>query len=266
MVVRVFLLLISCLLTAACESSKESIEIRFEVRFGDTRLTCDASSAVASLSDLRFYVHDIRLLDESGNELSLALDPDNIWQSETVALLDFENGEGDCVNGSPQTNVSVRGQYSGHAAGGLRMNIGVPEELNHADPMLAAAPMTYTPMHWHWKSGYKFMRAGIRLPDNDGFWLHLGSSRCEGTIGNILGCKSANRPLVDLPEFVAGESVVVIDLQRLTQGLDLHDATVSECQSGPAESECQMPFEALGVEFSSGVTKSSAHIFHAESR
>jgi hypothetical protein len=63
-IVRVSLLLIACLLMVACESSKESIEIRFEVRFGDTRLTCDASSAGASLSDLRFYVHDIRLLDE----------------------------------------------------------------------------------------------------------------------------------------------------------------------------------------------------------
>ncbi len=96
--------------------------------------------------------------------------------------------------------------------------------------------------------------------------MHLGSSRCEGTIGNILGCKSANRPVIDLPEFVAGESVVVIDLQRLTQGLDLHNATVSECQSGPAESECQTLFEALGVEFSSGVTKAPALIFHTESR
>lgn len=109
MVVRVSLLLIVCLLAAACESSKESIEIQFEARFGDTRLTCDASTAVASLSDLRFFVHDVRLLDESGNEIRLALDTDNIWQSESVALLDFETGEGDCVNGSPQMNLSVRG-------------------------------------------------------------------------------------------------------------------------------------------------------------
>ena len=37
-VVRVSLLLIACLLTASCESSKESIEIQFEVRYGETRL------------------------------------------------------------------------------------------------------------------------------------------------------------------------------------------------------------------------------------
>lgn len=146
------------------------------------------------------------------------------------------------------------------------MNIGVPEGLNHADPMLASAPLTYTPMHWHWKSGYKFMRAGIRFPANDGFWMHLGSSRCAGTIGNIQGCKSANRPVIDLPEFVVGESVVVIDLQRLTQGLDLNNTEVSECQSGPAEPECELPFAALGIEFSSGATIAPAHIFHAEIR
>lgn len=265
-VVRVSLLLIACLLTAACESPKESIEIQFEVRYGDTRLSCDASPAVASLSDLRFYVHNIRLLDASGNELKVALNPDNIWQSETVAMLDFENGEGDCVNGSPQTNLSIRGQYVGHPASGLRMNIGVPEDYNHADPMLASAPLTYTPMHWHWKSGYKFMRAGIRTPGNDGFWIHLGSSRCEGTIGNIIGCKSANRPVIDLPEFVAGESVVIVDLQRLTHGLDLNNREVSECQSGPAESECESPFKALGVEFSSGTTIAPALIFHTKAR
>lgn len=119
-------------------------------------------------------------------------------------------------------------------------------------------------MHWHWKSGYKFLRAGVALPDDDGFWMHLGSSRCSGTVGNILGCESANRPFVDLPDFVPGESVVVVDLQRLINNINRRDYKISECQSGPAELECNAPFSNLGLDFASGETVSAAPIFRVE--
>ncbi len=44
---------------------------------------------------------------------------------------------------------------------GLEFKIGVPETLNHIDPLTAVSPLNYTDMHWHWASGYKFFRAGL---------------------------------------------------------------------------------------------------------
>ena len=261
---RAILFFIACLLAGACTPRLETIEIPFAVRYGETEIGCNSPDAGPALSDLRLYVHSVRLFDESGAAIDVALTADGIWQSKDIALLDFENGEGACINGSPQTNVVLRGEYSGRAATGLRLEIGVPEGLNHNDPMLAEAPLSFTAMHWHWKSGYKFMRAGLRTPGDDGFWMHLGSDRCEGTIDNILGCRSANRPFVDLPGYRPDASIVVIDLQRLTRDINLADRALSQCQSGPTEKECVAPFSSLGLDFDSGDTVSAATVFRVE--
>jgi hypothetical protein len=126
--------------------------------------------------------------------------------------------------------------------------------------MSAAPPLAYTVMHWHWASGYKFLRAGVeRGPD--GFFLHLGSSRCEGTIGDIRGCASGNRPRVSIPEFETGRDVVAIDLGALFADVDLADGSRTECMSGPANEECRGPFGRLGIDFDSGDTRSPGTVF-----
>jgi uncharacterized repeat protein (TIGR04052 family) len=247
-----------------CSPPPETIEIPFTVRYGDSQIDCNTPQPGVAMSDLRFYAHAIRLINEAGDEIEISLTPDDIWQSDEVALLDFENGEGACLNGSPQTHMTLRGQIPPTKARGLRFEIGVPKDLNHADPLLAGAPLAYTAMHWHWKSGYKFLRAGVNTADDDGFWMHLGSARCAGTVGNILGCESPNRASVDLPNFEPGKSVVVIDLQRLTSNIDLRDRHVTECQSGPAETECAKAFPMLGLDFDTGESLSAASIFRIE--
>ena len=122
---------------------------------------------------------------------------DGVWQSSDIALLDLENGQGSCANGSEAINASIRVRAPEGDYAGLSFRLGVPERLNHADPLLAHTPLNVTPMHWHWRSGYKFLRAGIRTAD-DGFWIHLGSSRCAGTIGNLQGCAASNRADIEL--------------------------------------------------------------------
>ena len=101
-------------------------------------------------------------------------------------------------------------------------------------------------MHWHWRGGYKFLRAGVAT-DDDGFWLHLGSTGCEGTIQNITGCRAPNRVEVRLDEFVVGRDSVAIDIEALLAGADLADGIASDCASGPADTSCGAPFEALGL-------------------
>jgi hypothetical protein len=118
-------------------------------------------------------------------------------------------------------------------------------------------------MHWHWRAGYKFLRTGISTAD-DGFWLHLGSTGCEGTVRNITACNSENRVHVVLTNFVLGRDAVVVDLAALTSGTNLDDALATDCSSGPAEAACAAPFLALGLDFPTGESAFEQKLFRLE--
>jgi uncharacterized repeat protein (TIGR04052 family) len=248
------------MLAVSCAPERQAVEIAFELQFNGQPISCAKPVRGVRLTDFRFYVHELRLLGSEGQEFSVQLAPDGIWQNDKVVLIDLESGEGACVNGSAETNRVIRGSYVGADVEGIAFAVGVPQEMNHADPMQAGAPLNYTEMHWHWASGYKFLRAGVES-DADGFFLHLGSSRCEGTIGAIKGCKSANRPVVRLREFKAGTHSVVIDLGELVAGVELEDDERSDCQSGPTDNECRDPFTRLGIDFDSGESTGAAAVF-----
>ncbi|HEY3499144.1 MAG TPA: MbnP family copper-binding protein, partial [Polyangiaceae bacterium] len=83
--------------------------------------------------DFKFYVHDVRLLDESGTPVAAALEQDGLWQYENVALLDFEDDTGLCANGTAATNSLIRGRVPAGKYRGIAFRLGVPFELNHAD-------------------------------------------------------------------------------------------------------------------------------------
>jgi uncharacterized repeat protein (TIGR04052 family) len=261
--VRVLKYSIVLSLCAACAPQRDSLEIPFDVSFGGRELTCEDSERSLSLTDLRFYVHKPRIVTADGREVPIDLIADGIWQNDTVALLDFENGEGACLNGSQRTNISVRGLVADVAVGALMFEIGVPESLNHADPLVAAAPLNYSEMHWHWASGYRFFRGGVQN-SGDGFWMHLGSNRCEGTIGDIKGCRSANRPRIRLDGFQPGKHKVVIDLAILFSSAILEDGMPTNCSSGPEEQACERPFAAFGIDFSTGESATTATPFELE--
>jgi len=154
--------------------------------------------------------------------------------------------------------VARAGEYRG-----LRFTVGVPFSLNHANPMTAGPPLDDPAMHWHWRSGYKFLRAGIRT-ENDGFWIHVGSTGCEGTVGHVTGCRSPNRIQIELPEFAPGGSAVAIDLAALVAGIDLDDEVPGDCSSGPAESSCTAPFGALGINHSTGKQEGTQSVFSVQ--
>jgi uncharacterized repeat protein (TIGR04052 family) len=258
-------LLLSLLFIASCSAPQQDVEIPFEIRFGERSLSCTGDIDGVALTDLRFYVYDIRLVTADNDEHRLTLIDDPLWQSAEVALLDFESGEERCTNGTEQTNDIIRGRVPRSDYTGLKFRIGVPEHLNHADPLRADAPLSYSFMHWHWLTGYKFLRAGL-AGENDGFWMHLGSARCERTAGNATGCRSGNRPAVVLSPYVPGKDVVQLDLQALVDGIDLEDGTPSDCSSGPSETECRMPFIALGIDFSSGDAVAAPTVFRVGQR
>ncbi|MEX0977067.1 MAG: MbnP family copper-binding protein [Woeseia sp.] len=245
-----------CVALASCGAPQQAIEIPFSVQFGAEPISCSMAAADLRLSDMRLFVYDFHLTSASGEEVALTLDDRPPWQGGQVALLDFEDGTGTCRNGSAATNAGVQARVAAGNYTGLRFRIGVPEVLNHADPLQALAPLNHTAMHWHWLTGYKFLRAGIARAgiDNESatFWLHLGSTRCSGSASDPGGCRHSNRPEISLPEFVPEETVVVIDLAPLAAVTGLHDGISADCSSGPTEASCERPFAIFGLDFASG--------------
>ena len=260
MTIRISSILVLAALAVSCGQPRSDVEIVFAARFADESITCSSGSGTVSLTDLRFYVHDVELRSSEGEWRPVTLDIDPTWQQPDLAMIDLENATSGCMNGTAETRPAIAGSIRNDNYRGIRFTLGVPFDRNHADPLTAAGPLDDSAMHWHWRSGYKFLRAGVETND-DGFWIHLGSTGCEGTVGNITGCRSPNRVEVELAEFVPGDSEVIFDLAALLAGTDLDNAAPGDCSSAPAESTCGAPFAALGLDFESGTTLPDQRVF-----
>ncbi len=242
---------------AACAEPPLGVKIPFAAVWGEQPISC--SDDDIALTDMRFFVSEVALVDAEGRSHPVTLDEQYQWQQRDLALVDLEDGKGACQNGSRDVYSYLVGSVPPGTYRGLRFEVGVPFERNHANPVTAAAPLDVAAMHWHWRSGYKFMRAGIRSP-TDSFWIHLGSAGCQGTTRNITGCTFPNRVSVELPDFVPRQHTIAVDLKTLT-GSSLQDGSPSDCSSGPAESSCMSPFRALGIDFETGEIIGPQRIF-----
>ncbi|MEM9335238.1 MAG: MbnP family copper-binding protein [Pseudomonadota bacterium] len=238
-------LVAALLLGAGCSESRIPVSLPFEAAFNGNPIDC--SSENAALSDLRLYVADVQAKMADGKRLAVPFVEDQSWQTPSVALIDLENGEDACNSGTPETRSELTLLWPAGDVNSLVLTVGVPFSDNHADPLQAPAPLDDSAMHWHWRSGYKFLRAGIDT-DDDGFWLHLGSTGCEGTTGNITGCTQPNRITLELDGFVAGRTAAVVHLEQLFHGIDLDDGQAGDCSSGPMEPGCKVVLSNLGLE------------------
>ena len=256
---RILLILCLALNGFACSEPQLGVKIPFVATWGEAPLSCEDDAAIA-LSDLRFYVSELSLIDTDGRHHALSLDEQLQWQQGDLALIDLENGNGSCTNGSGELYSYLVGFLPPGEYRGLEFTVGVPFERNHANPLTAEAPLDDAAMHWHWRSGYKFLRAGVATAD-DGFWVHLGSAGCEGTVRNVTGCRFPNRVSVTLPDFTIREHTVAIDLEKLLDGTDLADKKPSDCSSGPPEDACIAPFAALGLDFATGAKRGAQGVF-----
>ena len=252
------LIALSCL--ASCSRWDLGVEIPVIASWEGRPIGCNGDSPV--LSDLRFYVSNPQLIDGEGKAHDVRFATEFEWQNDAVAFIDLEDGSGACENGTEEIFDRIIGVARAGEYRGLRFTIGVPFRLNHENPLTATPPLDDPAMHWHWRSGYKFLRAGV-LFGNDGFWFHGGSAGCEGTVGHITGCRFPNRIDVFLPDFVPGESAVEIDLAKLLTGTDLDDGKASDCSSGPPESACVAPYSALGIDFATGGAVGAQKVFVA---
>jgi len=264
MYARIATALLAVSLLQSCGPAPRNLRISFVATYSGVPLLCDGDASI-HLSDLRFYVYDVRLRDSAGRQVPLQLRTDSAWQQAGLALLDLENGEAECSDGTPEMHTVLEGTLPAGEYQGLSFMLGVPFELNHKDPLRAAAPLDDAAMHWHWRGGYKFLRAGVRSTD-DGFWLHLGSTGCEGTLQDIRACSAPNRVSVQIDDFIPGRDDVAVDLSALAAPPELQDSIAQDCSSGPAETHCQEAFAALGLPFTGNAGADRQRVFARRSK
>lgn len=88
-----------------------------------------------------------------------------------------------------------------------------------------------------------------------GWMLHLGSTMCaapDATTPPSEPCTNPNRVAIALPDFVPGESTVVIDPAPVVAGADLTQNTAETshgCISFPNDPDCDTVLPRLGLAF-----------------
>ncbi len=221
------------------------------------------------VSDFRFYVSEVALIDNRGKTVPVTLMQDGKWQHQNVALLDFENKTGACINGTTETRDRIVGTVPKGNYTGLTFTLGVPFELNHEDSTLAPSPLNLTGLWWNWQFGYKFARIDLQAPNMTsmgmksqeghgggatGFLIHLGSTGCQAgtTSEKPTNCDRNNRAIAALTRFDPARNVVVADLAQLvaTSNLNLNQSKTSPgCMSESNDRDCMGIMTNLGLSF-----------------
>lgn len=259
------------LLSAGCGPAvaEESIELTFQARVGSAPFACGqtytnvgSTGTTLSPADLRFYVHDVRLVTDTGSEHPLRLDGTD-HQGNGVVLLDFEDGAGDCADsGNASMNTTITGTIPEGTFTELRFRMGVPAERNHLDVATSQAPLNINAMYWGWLGGYKYLRfEGRTTGQPDGFFFHLGATDCTGfpMRGEPRVCVNGNRPeiRVALPaDFTPSTHRFVVDVAHWMAGVDLdHDGGGAVgCMSDLTDPDCASYLATVGQPASSTQT------------
>ena len=173
---------------AAKSLEETAVSVEFSAVVASEALACDTDYAglgtadtTSQIKDFRMFVHAIELITSADEAVAVTMD-DSPWQSQGVALLDFEDATGACT-GTAETNNVVTGTIPATDAEftGVRFVVGVPEALNHLE-QATVSPFNVTGMNWGWTGGYKFIRFDI--PD----WnVHIGATGCTANATGAAG-------------------------------------------------------------------------------
>lgn len=251
----------------------QPVSIAFGATVGGEPFACGQSYADVGTPpvevepmDLRFYVQDVRLIRaDDGAEVPVVLDVVAPWQADTVAMVDFEDATGACTEGTAETRTEITGVVPTGDYDGLVFTIGVPEDLNHADPLTLPPPLDAGTMTWGWLYGYKFLKVELRQVVAEGVagvgLLHLGSNGCTGVPGvDEVECSLPNRAEIRLESFDVAADTAVVDVAALFAETDL--GVESMCHSvGEA---CPPMFDRVGVDLDTGLPSPTQIIFTAE--
>jgi uncharacterized repeat protein (TIGR04052 family) len=275
------------------------VTLQFKAKIGSADFACGttypdfgSSHSEVSPRSLRFYVNELKLINDHGDEVPVVMDTRSPWQTPDVALIDFADDAGDCGGQTPETNTIITGTVPADTYTGIVFSNGVPEGLNHADPATAPDPLQ-AGMSWGWLFGHIFFQAelqsvpaaldggaadggtldggavdgGTVVPGQ--VFLHLGSTGCEneGTDAGpdffappSVACTNQNRNRVELTGFDPAANSIVVDLEPI---FGMSDITLdAQCHSdGPY---CDPWFEAVGVSFTTGAALTTQTVYSVE--
>lgn len=247
-----------------------AITLSFAARVGDAPFACTSpatgmgtTGATVEPLDFRLYVHDVRLVSADGRDVPFHLANDGKWQHGGVALLDFEDKTGTCVNGTVDTNTVLHGSAPAGVYVGLKLRIGVPASLNHADAATAESPLNLSGLFWGWNAGYKFVRIDGRASaasrdapsmEANAFNIHLGSTHCHSNGSAITGCDRPDVGEVELHDLDPTTKTILVDYAALVMGTDLTRdlGGAPGCMSDDDDPECPTIFAHLGVNPATG--------------
>jgi len=255
-------------------SDEREVSIRFRGKVLERELACDArfpgvgtKSTEVQPVDFRFFVQDLSLIDAEGNKVPVRVNERAPWQTPEVALIDLTDTSGTCV-GTPETNAEIIGRVPNGQYTGVAFRNGVPEKLNHEDPVLHPPPLQVTDLAWSWLTGFRFLVAELHesepaaSADADAGTtggvglLHIGSTACKAN----MGCSHGNRNNVELKDFDPDRDVIVADLGALFTTSDL----TQDVQCHASSDACAPLFERAGIDWKTGDGLSKQSLYRVE--
>ena len=268
----------ACLVLTACGGSSSSsdggsdretsttaktVAIDFKAVADGQDIACGTTYVVGTadtdvnVTDFRFYVHNVRLVTDSGTEVTVTLDQ-NDWQNGDIAMLDFRDKDTDCSGDAKDVNTAITGTVPDDSLTytGVRFTIGVPEDRNHLLNADQPSPMNAPNMFWAWTSGYKFMKLDVTPVGGTVWSFHLGSGGCTGNpaTGETAECLRINRPEIALDGFDVDTDTIQFDYGNLVANSNVSQnlGGAPGCMSGNTDPECPEVFTALGLNLDSG--------------
>ncbi len=270
-------------------STSRDVKINFVAKVGDEVLKCSENGKTVkyeklgitgddniTIKDFRFFVYDFQLIDTNGKTHDINLST-NSYQyndknsSESVAMLDFEDGTGDCneSGNTSGTNKQIIGSVVDGNWSKIKFTLGVPFWLNH-NHLPDVEALNHSKMLWNWAAGRKFTKFEA-VPDSNRsmiWYFHLGSTGCVDSDSNGVtnSCSQPNRVEIELP-FNSESKSIVIDYAELLKNsemsFDLGGA--KGCMSALDDPECKTMFEPIGIDVykKDGISNSQS-IFYVE--
>ncbi len=238
-----------CQMDQTVDDEPITVEVKFAVNVGQESFECGqsyenlgATRSTVAFTDMRFYVYNVKLINDDGQSVALNLMQDEIWQNGMVALLDFEDG---CENGNEALNASIIGQVPKGQYQGLEFSVGLPPELNSPETILEGrgSPLNLNAMFWSWRSGYKYLRLDTDLPF---FRVHLGASACD----DDFNCDDYNIASFSFDRFDHSSEQVLLDLDTLLSDSDLTqnaEGTPPGCMGQRDDPDCQKIYKHFNL-------------------